>query len=140
MDVDLKVRPLHNLYEDLSGLPVELTLTRIWRWEAWLAKGWGEPELRLVIGHLKRRSVGAPVWAKKNMMFTKFVGDLELFEELLSEARAVARTPRFDPGKEQVLRATHRPARPEPNKEKTPDQIMRENNALRQLLELRDNL
>lgn len=139
-DITGKIGALHKVYEEVSGLPVQLTLSRIWAWEAWLAKGWTEADLRLVMGHLKRRSSAAPVWAKMHMMFTKFVADPERFEELLSEARAIARVPRVDPDKAAVLRATHRPTQPEPNKAKTPDQIMRESEALKALLAVRDSL
>lgn len=139
-DITGKIGYLHKVYEDVSGLPVPLSLNRVFAWESFLAKGYTEADLRLVMGHLKRRTQSVPVWAKMNMMFTKFIGDLENFAELLSEARALARVPRVDPEKAAVLRATHRPTKPEPNKAKTPDQIMRESEALKALLAVRDSL
>ena len=139
-DITDNIKRLHTVYEQVSGLPVQLSLNRMWAWEAWIAKGWTETDLRLVMGHLKRRSSAAPVWAKMNMMFTKFVADPERFEELLSEARAIARVPKVEPEKAAVLRATHRPNEPEPNKAKTADQIMRESEALKALLAVRDAL
>lgn len=139
-DITGNIGQLHKVYEEISGLPVQLTLNRIWAWEAWLAKGWTEADLRLVMGHLKHRSSAAPVWAKMHMMFTRFIADPNNFEELLAEARAIARVPRFAPGKAEALRATHRPAKPEPNQAKTADQIMRESEALKALLAVRDSL
>lgn len=139
-DITGKISALHKVYEQVSGLPVQLTLNRIWAWEAWMAKGWTEADLRLVMAHLKRRSGSAPVWAKMHMMFTKFIADPQTFEELLSEARAVSRVPRFDPGKADVLRGTNRPDKPEPSKPKTPEQIIRESAGLKALLDLRDKL
>lgn len=139
-DATTKIGQLHKVYEDVSGLPVQLTLNRIWAWEAWLAKGWTEADLRLVMAHLKRRSSAAPVWAKMNMMFTRFIGSPDVFEELLSEARAVARVPRYTPGKESVLRATNRPTRPLPPKERTADQIMRDSKAFEAFREWKKTL
>lgn len=140
MKDDLPIRALHKVYEDLSGLPVQLTLSRIFAWEAWLSHGWTEADLRLVMTHLKNRRNSAPTWSKMQMMFTKFIADPQNFEELLSEARALSRVKRFDPGKEQVLKATHRPSTPEHPKEKTAEQIMRESEALKKLLAMRDSL
>lgn len=140
IDVTTKIGALHKVYEQVSGLPVQLTLNRIWAWEAWMAKGWTEADLRLVMAHLKRRSGSAPVWAKMHMMFTKFIADPQTFEELLSEAKAIARVPKFDPGKASVLRGTNRPDKPEPSKPKTAEQVIRESDALKALLEFRDSL
>lgn len=139
-DITTKIGALHKVYEQVSGLPVQLNLSRVFAWETWLSKGWTEGDLRLVMAHLKRRSGSAPVWAKMNMMFTKFIADPQTFEELLSEARALARVPKFDPGKAQVLRDTRRSDKPDPSKPKTPEQVMRESEALKALLDLRDNL
>lgn len=139
-DITGKISALHKVYEQVSGLPVQLTLNRIWAWEAWMAKGWTEADLRLVMNHLKNRRPNAKVWATMNMMFTKFIADPENFAELLAEARAIARVPRFDPGKTDVLRGTNRPDKPEPSKPKTAEQVIRESDALKALLEFRDSL
>lgn len=140
MDMNKVVGPLHKVYEDLSGLPVELSLNRIFAWERWKAKGWTEDDLRLVLSHIKNRSRSYPVWAKIHMMFTKLIADTENFAELLSEARAMARIRHVEPGKAKVLRATRRPADPQMSTEKTPEQIIRESEALKKLLEVRDSL
>lgn len=135
-----RINAMHKLYSDLSGLPVQLTMSRIWAWQAWLTHGWNEADLRLVIAHLHKRTPSAPVWAKMNLMFTKFIADPVNFEELLQEARAIARVPRFDPGKAQVLRDTHRSDKPDPSKPKSAETVMKESEALKKLLELRDSL
>lgn len=140
IDATTKARALHTVYEQVSGLPVQLTLNRIWAWEAWIAKGWTEADLRLVMAHLKRRSSSAKVWATMNMMFTKFIADPSNFEELLSEARALSRVPRVDPGRAAVLRATHRPTTPEQPAAKSAEQVLRETEALNKLRALRDSL
>jgi hypothetical protein len=98
-----QIGPLHKVYCALSGMEVQNTLGRIWAWERWLLEGWTEPDLVLVIKHLKA-AIAKGERRPSSLMFASLIQDTERFEELLSLARALSRRPVIDTGRREVLR------------------------------------
>lgn len=134
------VNALHAVYCECSGLPIANTLQRVFCWESWLSHGWTEADLRLVVTTLRRKCEKGERWACSSLLFSRLIRDTDRFEELLSEFRAMARTKRTESGKASVLRATGRPTEPPDPGPKSAEQVMRESEALKKLLETRDNL
>lgn len=118
-------QPLHTAYTRLTGLDVPLTLPRIYAWRCWLDKGYTLGDLELVIAHLKR-TISPKAKLLRYLSFTNIVTYHESFAENLAEARALARVPKVDPHREDVLRATHRPVRAETAPARSAEQIMKE--------------
>jgi hypothetical protein len=130
---------LHQAYCAAVGYEVALTLQRIFAWEAWKARGWTKDDLLLVISHLKSKIRAGRKW-DSCLRFYQLICRLEDFEEELCAARALARKPKMDAGKAQVLRATHRPDEPPAKAPRTAAQIIAADLELRKLLDLRDSL
>jgi hypothetical protein len=134
-----RVKSLHDLYRTLSGLDLPCSLSIEFRWQTWLASGFDEDALRLVIEYLRRgmrdkkRSIAC-------LRFSYLIQDTDLFAEHLSMARALARKPVVDAGRAQVLRSTGRPCDTPQTKVRTAGEVLRGNEALKELLKLRDNL
>jgi hypothetical protein len=139
MNQQERVKSLHDLYQTLSGLEITLTMQGIYTWEAWLAKGFCEDDLRLVIEHL-RRKVKDGKRMISTLRFSKLIGYTDYFAEDLAEARALARKPVVDSGKAQALASTGRTCDTPQAKVRTAGEVLRGNEALKKLLELRDSL
>lgn len=96
----------HRLYCVLTGREMPLTMPMIYQWQAWKAHGWSETDLRLVVSHIK-----ALIQAKRrfpeSLRFYNVIGNCDMFQEHLSEARALSRRPPPTP-RQAVLRATGR--------------------------------
>lgn len=131
---------LHKAYCDTSGFPLALTMDRIFMWERWQLMGWTEADLVQVLTYLKRKSDSGQHWARNALMFSALIRDESRFEELLAECRAQARVKQVNLGKAQALRATGRSSDPETSPSRTVAQVMRGNEELKKLLELRDSL
>jgi hypothetical protein len=131
---------LHCYYCKVTGLVVELTMQRISMWREWCAKGWTIKELSAVIFHLKHRKYSNPSFRVGAMRFYYLIGDANLFEELLAEARALSRAPRPPAAREAALRSTGRGTNTAGAPAKSAEQIMRDNEALKKFLEVRKTL
>ena len=108
-----KIKSLHAIYGQLTGLVIPLDMQRQSMWYEWQRRGHGEPELREVIAHLRRgirdqkRNQGA-------LKFRNLIGMPDYFEEDLAEARATRRAFQARPQVQLagVLRSTGRPTEP----------------------------
>jgi len=102
-----QILQLHRLYVEQTGHAVSLGFDRERAWFDFLARGWTEDDLRLVIEKIKsgiRRGERRPGALK----FRNLIVQLDYFDEDLAEARAAARVKRMDPARAAVLRATGR--------------------------------
>lgn len=117
-DPRVTIQQLHQLYVEVTGHAVSLGFDRERAWFDFLARGFTEDDLRLVIEKIKsgiRRGERRPAALK----FHNLIVQLDYFEEDLCEARAIARVKRVNPGRAAVLRATGRDDRP-PTEEAKP--------------------
>ena len=134
------IRKLHADYQDATGLITTLTMPKISMWRVWMAMGWNKDDLILVVRMLHRKIEDRPRLLR-SMRFEWFIGNVERFDGDLSEARALDRVPKRCPGKDSVLRATHRPTQQFfADTVKSAEDVMRADAALAALLKLRDSL
>lgn len=102
------INSVHKVFVELTGMPLVLTMGRIFIYEQWLLQ-FTEADLRVVVPYIKkgiksgRRQPGA-------LKFSNLIENPERFEEDLSMARAESRRPLVDKGRGDALRATGRPA------------------------------
>lgn len=99
----------HRLYVQLTGFQIRLDAAREHEWFYWVKRGFTADDLRVLVAHLKReikegrRMPGC-------LKFRNLIVNLDYFEEDLAEARALARRPRVDAGRAEVLRRSGRDA------------------------------
>lgn len=85
-----KIEALHQLYCDLVGYRLGLSLERHYWWSHWIGRSFVADDLRLVIQHIQKgikngsRHAGALKWSN-------LIRDVDHFEEELQEARAFQR-------------------------------------------------
>lgn len=139
IDTSPAIKALHAAYCRETGQQIELTMPRWFSLEAFRAKGWTEADLKLVVAHLQRKIRLGRKWPSA-LLFRNLIERLDYFEEELSEARAMARAPKIDKGKSDVLRATDRPHEPPTSECKTCEDIMQQHRQMAALLkEFREN-
>lgn len=129
------INAIHARYNELSGRPVTLTMTRIFTWESFLAHGWTEADLALVVNRLKTL-VAQNKRYDSCLLFSRLIADDEFFEEILSEARALYRVPKPNHAKAEVLKATAR-TEPERGSFQSAEQVLA-SPAFKALLAVRD--
>lgn len=133
------IRELHRVYQDMSGLIVTLSMSRVEAWRVWKTKGWTPEDLRMVMRMMARKIEEKPRLLRA-YRFEYFVGNMERFEEDLAEAQALARTPKRCADHDQVMRTTARPTQQFFGDAKPVGDVMKANAALAELLKLRDQL
>ena len=108
MNIDrAAIADLHYEYRRLTGFDLKLDFYRERVWWEWCQKGNGVEELCMVVNYLKdkikkcERNPGS-------LKFHNLIGNVDFFEEDLSPARAHARKPKLDYGRQAVLKATGR--------------------------------
>lgn len=105
------IESLHAAYTRLTGYVLQLDMAREYEWFQWQRRGFTEQDLALVINYIKRgiregrRNQGA-------LKFSNLIVSSDFFEEDLAEAKALARMPKPNPHKQEVLRATGRIEQP----------------------------
>lgn len=129
---------IHSLYCQLTGRDLPLQMPHHFMWNAWKAKGYTEADLRLVVAHIQGL-IKAKRRYPESLRLYNLVGNLDRWAEDLVEARALARIPKPDRGKESVLKATGREVTHE-KPARTAAQVMAGDEALKALLRLRDTL
>lgn len=129
---------IHLRYCAITGLNKPFTTEDMGIWRNFLALGFTVKDLEIVVAHLKRKLSGQRLLSAMKLRW--LVRDTESFGEELAEARALARVPRQDPARLAVLRATGRETVKVPDNVRTPAQILAGENALKELLKLRDTL
>lgn len=107
MTDDTYIRKLHAAYVRLTGRPLPLEMSMIFRWEVWSAKGWTEDDLETVIRYIQRLIKDGRRFPESLRLYNLL--DPDKFVEDLAEVRARSRIKREDPGRASVLRATGRP-------------------------------
>lgn len=99
---------IHAAYCRLVGCSLSLTMDRMYWWGHWLARGWGEPELTLVVESLQKRirngerNVGALKWSN-------LIQQAQRFEEELVEAKALKRNAKPAPNPRDLAVGQLRP-------------------------------
>jgi hypothetical protein len=112
---------------------------RVLAWDAFTKRGFTNDDLRLVCKNLSKqvnkgkRSMGC-------MSFHRLIVDLDSFEELLAEFRALQRKPIFGWGKRDVLEATGRPAEPDPPQAKPAKDVIKGLGIAQKLRDFKDKL
>lgn len=137
-DLTQPTEMVHKAYCAMTGLYVPLTMARMCTWHAWLCRGWTIDHLRLVVNFISHK-LSEPA-RTNSLRFSRLIEDMDRFEEDLAEAQARARVPRIDAGRAQVLRATGRVVERPTSEPKSAEAILRANQALAELLKVRDNL
>ncbi len=108
MNTDKDVSGLHAEYLRLIGGDLSLTLDRRYWWGQWSLKGWGAPELELVIRHIQsqirkgKRFEGALRWSR-------LIQQADAFEEELILARAEKRNSKPKPAPRENALQSFRP-------------------------------
>lgn len=108
-DVTKSVKPLHDAYCRLSGMQIQLTMSRLMSWEQWLAHGWTEQDLAAVIGLIRRKIKLGQRWTS-SLHFRNLIENRDVFEEDLAEARSERQFRKQFTPRNQALAATGRPA------------------------------
>jgi hypothetical protein len=101
------IATLHHEYRHLTGHQLTLDFHRERVWWDWCQRGHDIEELRMVVAYLKfmiKKGERFP----GSLKFHNLIGNPDYFEEDLSTARAHARKPKIDYGKQEALRATGR--------------------------------
>ena len=107
----VEIRRMHAAYVRLTGLSVVLDLAgyRERLWFDWLRMGWTEGDLAVVVGYVKRCIArNERGFNYGTLKFGSLVGQVDRFEELLAEARAVGRGRGGDQARAAVLRESGR--------------------------------
>lgn len=134
-----QVGELHALYERLTGHVITLTLSRMDAWQVW-ARQIGltiqraetpgltlRLALQMIVEHRQRGLAGKPSTLAAVLKFRHLVEQPDYAEEDLSDAlrarRARAATAPQRTDRAAVLRATGRPAAPEPVPTATPEVV-----------------
>ena len=128
---------VHSTYCKLTGRGMPLGISEHLRWNAWKARGWTDADLELVIRHIQSLMAAKRRYPESLRLYNLI--DPDRFQEDLVEARALARIPKPDRGKESVLKATGREVTHE-KPARTAAQVMAGDEALKALLRLRDTL
>ncbi len=115
---------LHAAYQAATGYVLRLDMYRERQWFDWAARGFTQPDLLIVIQHLKR-GIRNQTRNSGSLRFSNLIGQPDRFEEDLAEARQVIRKPTpIDPNRAAALRATGRPSAPPSPDGKTAAQIL----------------
>ncbi len=142
IDETPELKSLHTLYCQLTQRELEPSMAMLFLWRDWKAKGWDQGDLFLVINHVKQLINAGRRFPESLRLYNLL--DQERFAMDLSEARALARIPKVDKGKESVLRATGMSSsdkiEPQLDNVKTPASILKGEKGLKALLKLRDQL
>lgn len=116
MNLNDEVQRLHKIYCELTCHDYPLPVGRYYLWENFIARGYGEAELRIVINNMNR-GIRNQERREGCLRLCNLLLDMDTFAEELAMARKVFRKkPAYSPQKAAVLRATGRhdePATPE---------------------------
>lgn len=122
----------------MTGLNLELTMQRIYTWEAWTTHGWTREDLRVCIRYLKGR-IRERVRQPECLKFRNLIERPDIFEEELSMAHALSRRPKPNPEKDATLKGTGRQESAAPLA-RSAAEIMAGDEALRKFKELGERL
>ncbi len=97
---------IHRLYQTITNRDMPCTMAMHFQWNMWKSKGWTSDDLVLVVNHIKGL-IKEDRRRPESFRFMNLIGNVERFNEDLSEARAYARIPKRTP-RQEVLEATGR--------------------------------
>ncbi len=129
---------LHSVWMQATHRDIAMSITDHHRWNYWVAKGWTEADLRLVIAFINRRIKAGRRFPESLRLYNLI--DVDRFEQDLQDARAEARQYAARPRPRQNMLSSV--GRPEPIKDnaQSAGQVIRDNEALKALLKFRDSL
>jgi len=104
-----QIQQLHATYRLLTGLALPLDSWREHQWYDWLQKGHTEDDLRTVIRYL-RAGIADQTRQRGALRFHNLIGQIDLFQEDLADARARHRGQSLTPARDAALRAIHHAA------------------------------
>jgi hypothetical protein len=129
------IREMHAAYVAGSGIQITLDYAREEAWFHVWRRGVRAKDITDLIADNRRKvRLGIPA---RSLLFRNFVGSADFLEEDLAELRARDRVPKRDPAKVSVLRATGRPAAPEPPQGKPVGEVISGEEMARRLKEWR---
>lgn len=131
------IKKCHDTYCALA-FPLDLTMQRIYVWEAFLAR-FKEEDLSYLLRKLNR-DIKSGKKGSYSISFRILLGNLDLFEELLAEYRALERKPRYAAGKVDVLKATGRESEPKQADAKPAGTVIEGLKIAQQLRDFREKL
>jgi hypothetical protein len=134
-----QIEALHSEYVRLTGMDVPLSMPRLFTWEVFQHRGFGLPELNIVVPWLRKQIKTGPKTVKC-LGFRALIEDCEAFEEHLSFARAESRIRRPDPARASILRTTGRDPNPVQGEARPARNIIAEMTALNELRALKESL
>jgi hypothetical protein len=122
-------------------MDVPYSMARHFQWESWWAHGYREADLHCVIAYLLEK-IRAGHRFLESLKFSNLIGNTERFAEDLSVARAWnrANSGRPDPARTSILKQTNRHADQFKDTVRSAEQVIKGDQALKQLLALRDKL
>ena len=102
--------PIHAVYVRITNRPVIYDTRKYFAWQSWLAMGWTEADLRLVVAFILRRIKEGKRW-QESLRFGNLIENHERFADDLIDAKMAERqvkpTPRAkllaSVGREEVL-------------------------------------
>lgn len=124
-DVQKQINELHDAYVQETGFALPMDMAREADWYEWVKRGITVDDLiALIKKHKWLKRNGLPA---RSLKFRSLVGRVDFAEEDLAEMRANGRTPKPQPNRDEVLRATGRVApdgAPEPVYAKPSEEII----------------
>jgi hypothetical protein len=112
---------------------------RVLAWDAFIKRGFSNDDLRLVCKSL-RKQVDRGKRSFGSLSFHRLIVDLDNFEELLAEFRALQRKPVFGWGKMEALKSTGRPVEPESPPAKPAKDVIKGLGIAQKLRDFKDKL
>lgn len=128
--------PLHSCYCQATTRHIPYNVSFHYRWALWASKGWSRDDLLVVIAFIKRKIKDKRRQPESLRLYNLL--DPDRFAEDLCDSRQEARKSQPTP-RSEALRTIGR-TEPEPERVRTPAQVLAGNEGLRKLLELRDSL
>lgn len=135
-----KLRSLHETYCRLTGLELRFGFEAESIWFSWQRDGYTEDDLVVTIAYVQRLYCKQPRILAPCLRLHKLIGDLLNFGEYLAEARKIVRVREEHSAKESVLRATGRATVPETKPARSAGDILKAEQAFRELLQMKNSL
>jgi hypothetical protein len=137
-----QIDELHAEYCRLTNLNIPLKRT-VWDasrerpWFDFIKAGHTKEDLATVVSHIRKRIKQGRRYTE-SLAFRNLIVNLDLFAELLAEAKAEGRAPTYGP-RERVLEATGRSAYLD-TPVQTPDQVMQSSKAFEEFRKMKETL
>lgn len=131
-----EINSIHALYCQLTGFALPMDFYRESVWHQWFKAGLTEDDLRLLIRHHQDQAKqGRPA---RSLVFRNMVVQVDYAQEDLAMIKALGRTAPVTE-RQRILKASGRPE-PEKDTARSAGQVLRESEALKALIELKNSL